>query len=135
MSLSVIQYAQSFYEATREVKNEDLEEVVAEFVKLLVADKATTLVPEIMVDFSEIWNKENGIAELLITSAKEISETQMAELKKKALESTGAKSVVVKKNIDPEILGGLIVRVGDRIFDASLKERLAQLQKALVKKK
>jgi F-type H+-transporting ATPase subunit delta len=87
-------------------------------------------VPEIAEAFEEVVRQRQGIAEAQVYSAVGLSEAQKSELTKALARLTG-KTVDPNYFIDPELLGGTLVRVGDTIYDGSLRNRLEQMRARL----
>ena len=83
--------------------------------------------PQIADAFQDVVRERQGIADAKIFSAVRLSEGQKTELTQKLGQLTG-KSVDPNYFIDPELLGGVLVRVGDTIYDGSLRNRLQQMQ-------
>ncbi|HTN41662.1 MAG TPA: ATP synthase F1 subunit delta [Asticcacaulis sp.] len=80
--------------------------------------------------FNKLYDAEKGIVSAEVTSAVALSDAQLADLKK-TLAKTLGQSAEISTRVDPALLGGLKVRVGSRLFDASLKTKLDSLKFAL----
>ena len=80
--------------------------------------------------FDRLYAEKLGIVSAEVTSAVALSQPQMDDLKKALDKSLGSKADITTR-VDPAILGGLKVRVGSRLFDASLKTKLDSLKFAL----
>ena len=63
-----------------------------------------------------------------VTVAEPLSDGQLAALKSSLAEATGGKSVEVDMKVDPEIIGGIVVRLGSRMVDASIKTKLNSIR-------
>jgi F-type H+-transporting ATPase subunit delta len=97
----------------------------------IIADRQRThMLPEIVGAFQEVIRQRQGIAEAEISSAVELSARQKTEFKK-ALERLTGKRVEPKYSLDPALLGGAVVRIGDTIYDGSLRNRLNDLRMRL----
>lgn len=97
----------------------------------IVADRQRThLIPEIVSAFQEVLRQRQGIAEAEITSAVELSTSQKQEFAKTLARMTG-KKVEPKYSLDSTLLGGAVVRIGDTIYDGSLRSRLTELRARL----
>ncbi len=86
--------------------------------------------PDIASFFRELVDNERGIARAVVTSAVELDADRQAQLERRLAEETG-KQVTVETKVDPSILGGLIVRIGDRLVDGSTRARLRALRSQL----
>jgi F-type H+-transporting ATPase subunit delta len=97
----------------------------------IIADRRRThMLPEIIGAFQEVIRQRQGIAEAEISSAVELSAGQKTEFKK-TLERLTVKRVEPKYSVEPALLGGAVVRIGDTIYDGSLRNRLNDLRARL----
>ena len=74
-------------------------------------------------------HKKIGVAH--VSSAKELNDTQRAEVEKKLLETTEYKEFEMTFTVDESLIGGLVIRIGDRVVDNSIKHKLNVLAKDL----
>lgn len=120
------QYAKVLYELTEGKKGSDLEKAVGEFVKFLIEERALSKKEYLMKAFKEYAKLQQGIQKIVITSARELSDNMVKEI-------TGlfGKKVEVETKIDKSLIGGVVVKSGDSIIDASVKSQLEQLQRQL----
>lgn len=98
--------------------------------RLLVTKGRTYLVPQIAEAFQERMDKERGIAHAQVVTAVPLSEAEKAAIAARLKEITG-KQVVLETEVDEEIVGGLVARIGDRLIDGSTKSRLLALKRQL----
>lgn len=124
---------------TLEAKHTVLEKIVARmgaskilrnFLFIIADRQRTHLIPEIVDAFQEVVRQRGGIAEAEVTSAAELSKAQKQEFAKTLARITG-KKVEPKYSLDAALLGGAVVRIGDTIYDGSLRSRLAELRARL----
>jgi F-type H+-transporting ATPase subunit delta len=124
---------------TREVKRGVIEKITARmrasktlrnFLFIIADRQRMHALPEIIAAFQEVIRQRQGIAEAEISSAAGLSATQKTEIKK-TLERLTGKRVEPKYSIDPALLGGAVVRIGDTIYDGSLRNRLNDLRARL----
>lgn len=80
--------------------------------------------------FEELWDRENHLLPVEVTSAIELDEKTINEIGERIGEQTGEK-IQLTSRVDPDILGGIVLRVGNSILDASISNRLEQLRKAV----
>ena len=76
---------------------------------------------------------ETVIGIVTVTSAVELSAEQKAHTEAKLLETTAFVSLEVTYSVDPAILGGLVIRIGDRVVDSSIRTRLGEIRRDLMK--
>lgn len=104
--------------------------IVRNFLLVIADHRRAHYLPEIADAFQEVVRQRQGIAEAQVYSAVRLTEAQKAELTKSLTRLTG-KAVDPNYFIDPELLGGALVRVGDTIYDGSLRHRLEQMRSQL----
>ena len=133
MKITIKQYAQSLYEVLAEIESEaDVKVALNNFVKLLSVRRSLNKAGKIIAEFEKIWNREQGIVEGELTSARELSAEIVKLLNCQIVKLLGAKEVNLKNQIDKNILGGFIVKVGDTIIDGSVKNQLQSLKNSLI---
>ena len=92
---------------------------------LLVASKRRLFAVRTMIrDFLALDDADRGVSRAQVTVAEPLSDDGLAALKSALIEATGGKSVEVDVKVDPEIIGGIVVRLGSRMVDASIKTKL-----------
>lgn len=75
--------------------------------------------------------KHIGIA--YVISAAELTDTQKKQIEEKLLETTGYEKIEMNFSVDESLIGGLVIRIGDRVVDSSIKSRLYEMKKELMK--
>lgn len=100
------------------------------FLLLLCAKRRLFLLPAIMRDFNTLVEREKGEIEAQVVSAHTLNETQIAELKS-ALKAKLGRDPLLNTEVDPTLLGGLVVKVGSRMIDSSLRSKLNGLRLAM----
>ncbi len=108
----------------------ELSELARNLMGLLATRGRLFLVPAIARAFLDEVARRRGEVTAIVTSAVPLSDSQQAQLTDTLKARLGAK-VVLETRVEPEILGGLIVRAGSRLIDASLKTRLDRLEIAM----
>lgn len=104
--------------------------IIRNFLFVMVDHRRTHILPEIIAAFQDVIRRRQGIAEAEISSAVELSATQKAEFAF-TLERLTGKRVESKFLLEPGLLGGAVVRLGDTIYDGSLRNRLNELRARL----
>ena len=104
--------------------------LVGNFLRVTAKNRRLFAVPGIIRAFREIAARARGEVAASVTSAHELSAEQLQELQV-ALKEVAGKDVAISLTVDPSILGGLVVRIGSRQIDTSLKTKLASLKLAL----
>ena len=104
--------------------------LAANFLRVVARNRRLFAVPGMIRAFRKIAAEHRGEASAEVTSAHALSAAQQAELKA-TLKSVAGKDVTFNVTVDPSLLGGLIVKMGSRQIDTSLKTKLNSLKLAL----
>jgi ATP synthase F1 delta subunit len=110
----------------------DGDPVVVNFLELLVEKHRMPELFRIRRAFDALWREENRKLPVQITSAIELEGTVVDGIASKIAEQTG-RDVQLTTTVDPDVLGGLVVRVGNTVLDASVQRRLERLRKELAR--
>jgi F-type H+-transporting ATPase subunit delta len=100
------------------------------FLRLVARNRRLFALPGIIRAFRDMAAKHRGEATAEVTSAHPLSEDQIASLKA-ALKGTLGKDVALQARVNPALLGGLVVKVGSRMIDTSLRTRLMNVKTQL----
>ena len=98
------------------------------FLELLIDEHRMPVIFRIRTRFDELWAKENKLLEVRLTSAVELDPQIVDRVGAEIERQTGHK-IDVESAIDEGILGGLVLRVGNMVLDASLRNKLEKLRK------
>jgi len=105
------------------VKRLGASKIIRNFLFVIADHRRTQLIPEIVATFQQVLRQRQGVAEAEIASAVELTAAQKKELAATLTRVTG-KKIEPKYSLDPALLGGAVVRIGDTIYDGSLRSRL-----------
>lgn len=97
------------------------------FVQLVARNRRLFVIEDIITAFRALAAADRGEVSASVTSAQELKPAQIKSLQT-ALKSITGKTVTLNQQVDPSILGGLIVKVGSRMIDTSLKTKLNSLK-------
>ncbi len=104
--------------------------IIRNFLFVIADHRRTQLIPEVIAAFHEVIRQRQGVAEAEVYSAVELSAKQKKELAATLAHLTG-KEIESKYALDPALLGGAVVRIGDTIYDGSLRSRLNEMRARL----
>ena len=104
-------------------------------MKLLVDRHREETIPEFIHQFITMVNDKKGIADATVYSTRELSENEQQQISKTFAKKVSKKSLIITNIVDPSLLGGIRVRVGNRIFDGSVSGKLNRLERELVSNK
>lgn len=111
----------------RQVAEDSVSPFFLSFLLLLVDRGRVSLLGEILGQYQALLREINQTVLADVTSAIELSEEQKAEIKQRVAGFTNANNVELSVQVDPSLLGGLIVQVGSQVIDASLRGQLRRI--------
>ncbi len=106
--------------------------VVQNFLELLVEKHRMPAVFRLRREYDRLWEEENKLLPVQVTSAIELDPATIERIGREIGEQTGRK-VNLESSVDPDVLGGIVLRVGNSILDASIRTRLENLRKQVSK--
>ena len=104
--------------------------IVQDFVGVIANNRRLGALAAIVSAFSALVAQKRGVIVAQVASAHPLSNVQREQLRARLIEA-GYGSVNIQDKVDPSLLGGLVVRIGARLYDTSLKSRLQRLQYAM----
>ncbi len=100
------------------------------FIKLVIDQRREGLLKQIASQFNELYDQSNNIRTAEVITATELNEGLIQEILEKAKSTMGANySYKIENKINPDLIGGFILRVGDKQIDSSVRSRLNKLKK------
>jgi F-type H+-transporting ATPase subunit delta len=108
------------------------EDIFENFLELLIEKHRMPAVFRVRRELDRLWEKEHQLLPVEVTSAIELDKQTVKQIGDRIGEQTGQK-VELSAKVEPDILGGIVVRVGNSIIDASIRARLEQLRKQVAK--
>lgn len=103
---------------------------VQDFVGVIAANRRLAALRVIVTAFASLVAKKRGVVVAEVRTAHPLTDVQEQQLRARLIEA-GYGNVDILKHVDPSLLGGLVVRIGARLYDTSLKSRLQRLQYAM----
>jgi ATP synthase F1 delta subunit len=126
------------YFSTRE-KSEGLDKAISgadettvNFLKLLIEKHRTPVLFRVRAELDQLWEEENRLLPVTVTSAVELPKATVKQIGDRIAEQTDRK-VDLSSKVDPDILGGIVVRVGNSVLDASIRNRLENFRKQVAR--
>ena len=110
----------------------DADDIFINFLKLLIENHRMPVIFRIRREYDRLWQEENRLLPVQITSAVALDDSTVKHIGDRIAEQTNRK-VELSSNVDPEILGGIVVRVGNSVLDASIRNRLEKLRKQVAR--
>ena len=109
---------------------EGADENFIRFLELLAERHRMPAIFRIRRGFDEMWREENKLLAVRVTSAVELDPETVEGIGKKIEEQTGQR-IELSSSVDPDVLGGLVLQVGNMVLDASIRNRLEKLRKQI----
>ncbi len=104
--------------------------IVLDFIGVVVSNRRMATLRAIVSAFAALVAAKRGVVVAEVQTAHELTDVQEQQLRARLIEA-GYGNVDIIKKVEPALLGGLVVRIGARLFDSSLKSRLQRLQYAM----
>lgn len=101
---------------------------IVNFLEALLERHRMPVIFRVRDEYGRLWDSENRLLPVEVTSAVDLDEATVKSIGERIGEQTGQRVELTSK-VDPAILGGIVLRVGNSILDASIKHRLDQLRK------
>jgi len=98
--------------------------IAANFIRLVVSKRRLFAIGDMIAGYFKLSDAAKGVTRAEVTSAQPLNDAHIAALKEALKASTGRSDVDVSVKVDPSILGGLIVKLGSRMVDGSLRTKL-----------
>ncbi len=112
------------------LEQEGFGKIVRDFVGVVANNRRLRNLREIVAAFASLVAEKRGVVTAVVVTAHPLSDVQEQQLRARLIEA-GYGSVQIAKDVDPSLLGGMVLRIGARLYDTSLKSRLQRLQYAL----
>ncbi|MGN1281629.1 MAG: F0F1 ATP synthase subunit delta [Succinivibrio sp.] len=107
-----------------------IDEEGSNFIKIIGENNRFEVIPEIFEEFVRLKDKHLKIIECELLSARAFSDSEINSLKNRLSSKYGC-TVELKQTIDPSLIGGAVLKIGDKVFDASVKKSLENLSSTL----
>ncbi|WP_409432104.1 F0F1 ATP synthase subunit delta [Litorimonas sp. RW-G-Af-16] len=104
--------------------------LTSQFLGLVAGNRRADELPGIIAAFEDMVARRRGSQVAKVTSAKKLTTAEVASLKTSLKKSLG-RAVDIETTVDPDLLGGFVVRIGSRLYDSSLKTKLEDLRLTL----
>lgn len=99
--------------------------------RLLRRKGRLALGPSIASFLRELVDEERGVLRAVVTTAVELDDARREQIRQQIVQSSGRQQVEIETRVDPSILGGIVIRIGDQMMDGSTRSRLQHLRSSL----
>ncbi|MBV8946228.1 MAG: ATP synthase F1 subunit delta, partial [Solirubrobacterales bacterium] len=110
----------------------DVEPVLMNFLEALIERHRMPAIFRIKARYEVLWEDERDLLPVVLTSAVELDKSVVGSIGERIGEQT-KRTVELSSIVDPDILGGIVLRVGNVVLDASIRNRLEQLRKQVAR--
>ncbi|HEX4034037.1 MAG TPA: ATP synthase F1 subunit delta [Solirubrobacteraceae bacterium] len=110
----------------------DADPLLTNFLELLIENHRMPVIFRMRRELDRLWEEHNRLLGVQVTSAIPLEPAAVAEIGRRVGEQTGRR-VELTSEVDPDILGGIVLRVGNAILDASIRNRLELLRKEVAR--
>jgi F-type H+-transporting ATPase subunit delta len=110
----------------------DADETVFNFLELLLENHRMPVIFRVRREYERLWQEANRLLSVQITSAVELDPSVAERIGDEIGRQTG-RTVQLVSSVDPDVIGGIVLRVGNSILDASIRTRLENLRKQVAK--
>lgn len=133
MKIKPKQYAEFLYEMLGGKRKSQVRDEVKKFLNVLQKNNGVSKIEKIIEEFIKLWNKEKKIVEAEIVSARDLNKDIVKLLNGYIVKITKAKEVELTKRVDKSILGGVVIRYGDKVLEGSVRARLDDLKIKMIR--
>ncbi len=111
----------------RKIAGEGLHQYLVNFLQLVIDKKRTAFLTGILEQFLALVRDRTSTVLAQVTSVTELTQAQGDRVKEKVKAMTNANAVELETNLDPDLIGGVVIKVGSQVLDASLKGQLRRI--------
>ena len=108
------------------------EPILTNFLELMIEKHRMPAIFRVRREIDRLWQRENKLLPVEVTSAIELDKATVKHIGDRIGEQTG-QQIELSAKVEPDILGGIVVRVGNQVLDASIRNRLETLRKQVVR--
>ncbi len=130
LSSPLIDVTQARTAAIAVLEQQGFGKLVRDFVGVIANNRRLSSLRTIVTAFADLVAEKRGVVVAQVQSAHPLSDIQREQLRARLIEA-GYGAVNIQESVEPGLLGGLVVRIGARLYDTSLKSRLQRLQYAM----
>ena len=112
--------------------NGKMEKISLDFIRLITKNSRESLLPVIAQNFTKLYKSHNNILDVELISAVALDDATKSEIMNKVKSKFEGSTIELTENIDESILGGFIVKIGDKQIDASIASQLTNLKSILL---
>lgn len=116
------------------IEKAGLSKTTANFLRVLLRNNRLSEIASINEKFESVLEERRGVVSADVISSRELSEAEREELRDSVAKATGGKEIRLNFEIDEDVIGGAITRVGSTVYDGSVKTQLELLKEQMIKR-
>jgi F-type H+-transporting ATPase subunit delta len=128
---AITHHAQALLAMTNGLSPENVHGAVEKFVLYIRAKGYTSYLPLILKRYLTLYNREHNIQEVYVPTAYHLASTERTTMLETINKKITAASIELHEIVDPTLLGGMKIKIGDTVYDGSVRNTLTQLQASL----
>ena len=132
-SISLKNLAYAIYDSSLDKEGKELDSILEKSVVFLQNKNLLGKKKEILEELEKIINKNNGIVKAKISSSEKLKDEGQKEIEDFIKKKYKANEVIIEQEVDPKLLGGIKIEIGDDIIDTTLSSKIHQLKNYLIK--
>lgn len=132
-SISIKNLAYAIYDSSLDKEGKELDSILEKSVVFLQDKNLLGKKKEILEELEKIINKNNGIVKAKISSSEKLKDEGRKEIEDFIKKKYKANEVIIEQEVDPKLLGGIKIEIGDDIIDTTLSSKIHQLKNYLIK--
>jgi len=133
MTISAKKYAQSLLEVSSGKSPEEVTKQITKLLAIMAENGDAGEMRNLPAAFEKLWNEHNDISVVEVTTAFALDASAQAEIRQYVTQKLQATNLEMNTQVDPSILGGVLIRQADKVYDGSLRTRLYELKNRLLK--
>jgi F-type H+-transporting ATPase subunit delta len=108
---------------------------VRNLLMLLIHRRQLGQLPAVVKRYDDLVNQERHVETATVTTAVPLAASEVALIQRRLAEQRHASAIIIEQQVDPRMVGGIVVRIGDTLLDGSVGARLATLRQALLRER
>lgn len=132
MKIKAKQYAQALFWEAKGKEGKELLNVIDRFFEVLKTDNNISQIGKIIFYFNELWNKENSLVEAEITCSRSLETNLKNDVLSYLKKISKAENIKISEKENKKIIGGFVLKYGDKIIDASIKNKINSFKNSLL---
>lgn len=132
MKIKPKQYALGLFESLIAADEKERKDVIDRFAKILIRNNDVSKLGAILEYFSDMYNEHERTVEAEILSTHELNDKSLKDLKELVMKKAQADNIEIKERRSKKLLGGVVLKYGDKSLDLSLRRKLDEFKRVMI---